>query len=97
MKLKHKFNFVNKKVIEVKTVIVHSFFITDSDDPELYAAEPLYKWQISNQGQWVMEHAVETPIWTMSLDPSSYQYRVTITAKLIDRDYTFWTLKWAKI
>jgi len=45
-------------------------------------------------GKWVMKHAVETPEWHKHLDQSVYGYRFAIVAKLKDKDYTFWTLKW---
>jgi len=94
LNLKNQFNLVDDQVVEVKRVVVHSFIVSDSDDPELHAAQPLYEWQHSEQGQWVMSHAVETPIWNMNLDAAMMGYRVSISAKLTDRDYTFWALKW---
>ena len=66
----------------------------DVEDPDLYAAQPLYNWQNSEAGSWVMEHAVETPFWTRQADYSSYGYRYYIVARLRESDQTFWKLKW---
>jgi hypothetical protein len=48
---------------KVSTIVVHTFKLGDVEDPDLYAAIPLGKWQDSESGKWVMEHAVETPWW----------------------------------
>lgn len=92
--LKNQFNLVNGKVIEIKSVTVHSFSVGDAEDPDLYAAAPLIDWEKGEQGKWVMEHAVETPIWHRHVDHLTFGYKYTITAKLTDKDYTFWVLKW---
>lgn len=81
-------------MIEVKKVNVHYFTVGDTEDPELYAAEPIWNWQQTDAGKWVMEHAVEPPVWHRVIDQTIYGYRYCITAKLTAKDYTFWTLKW---
>ena len=89
-----QFNLVHDQVVEVKEVVVHIFDLADVDDPELYAAQPIWEWQQSESGRWVMEHAVEEPIWHRMLEPSTYSYKYKITARLKAKDYTFWALKW---
>jgi hypothetical protein len=83
--LKNQFNIVDDKVIEIKEVIVHTFTLSDVDDPDLYAAGPIFDWERSEIGRWVMDHAVDQPI---------YGYKYKITARLQARDYTYWVLKW---
>jgi hypothetical protein len=90
----HKFIVEGDRVYELKKVIVHQFSLSDVDDPDLYAAQPLYEWRESEMGKWVMSKAVETPEWHRHLDPMTYGYRYAIVAKMKDVDYTFWTLKW---
>ena len=75
-------------------VVVHHFPMGDVEDPDLYAADPLYKWQQSEAGTWVMEHAVEPPFWVRQPDLSSYGYRYYVVARLKEVDQTFWSLKW---
>lgn len=91
----NQFNLINDRVVEVKTVVVHRFQMGDVEDPDLYAAEPLWKWQQSEAGKWIMEHAVDQPEWHRHTEPSTYTTQYVVTAKLTDRDYTFWALKWA--
>jgi hypothetical protein len=90
----NQFNLIHDKIVEVKKVIVHDFRVSDSEDPDLYAAEPLIDWQNSEQGQWIMNHAVDQPEWHRMIDQNSMGWNYVITAKLTDRDFTFWTLKW---
>ena len=78
-------------------VVVHHFPMGDVEDPDLYAAEPLYQWQQSEAGTWVMEHAVEPPFWVRQPDVSSYGYRYYIVARLKEQDQTYFKLKWSNI
>jgi leucyl-tRNA synthetase len=48
----------------------------------------------TEKGKWVLEHAVDQPVWHRLLDPTTYGYKYKITARLKAVDYTFWTLKW---
>jgi hypothetical protein len=75
-------------------VVVYDFPMGDVDDPDLYAAQPLYEWQQSEAGAWVMEHAVEKPFWVRQPDLGSYGYRFYVVARLKESDQTFWRLKW---
>ena len=67
-----KYNVVEKngvqEVNEYHKVVVHQFKISDVEDPDLYAAEPLLKWQESDQGKFIMEHAIEQPEWHRDKD-----------------------------
>jgi len=76
------------------TLTVHSFRMGDVEDPEIYAAQPLYEWETSEQGQWVMEHAIEPPIFLFRTDYASYGYEVTIDARLQEEDATYFRLRW---
>lgn len=79
----------------MKQVVVHKFHVANVEDPDIYAADPLLKWQESEAGKWVMEHAVEQPVWHRhSHSHLLWGYNYIITARLTAKDYTFWTLKW---
>ena len=78
-------------------VVVHHFPMGDVEDPDLYAAEPLYQWQQSEAGAWVMAHAVEPPFWVRQPDMSSHGYRFYIVARLKEQDQTYFKLKWSNI
>ncbi len=87
---------INDRVEEVREVVVHTFTMGDVDDPDLYAAEPLWKWQQSEAGQWVMVHAVETPSWYRIPDVMQYGYRFEIRAKLTGARLTEYLLRHRK-
>ena len=78
----YKYMQIGDRVEEVREIVVHEFMMGDVDDPDLYAGEPLWKWQQSEIGQWVMEHAVETPSWYRIPDTMQYGYKYQIRAKL---------------
>ena len=81
-------------VHKIHTVVVHRFQMGDVEDPDLYAAQPLWEWQASEMGKWVMERAVDTPEWHRQMDQLQYHMQYAVTAKMKDVDYTFWVLKW---
>ena len=94
--INNKFIVINNRVHEIYTVVVHRFRMGDVDDPDLYAAQPMWEWQSSELGKWVMERAVDTPEWHRQIDHTTYGYSYAIVAKLKDIDYTFWALKWGQ-
>jgi hypothetical protein len=75
-------------------VVVHTITMGDVEDPDLYVADPIYKWQQTDQGKWVMEKSVETPKWYRSIDPHYWGYKYHIHAYLTPEDHTFWKLKY---
>ena len=66
----------------------------DVEDPDLYAAQPLWEFQQSEKGQWVMERALETPVWQRSMDHMMFGYRYKVAARLTEQDITYFLLKW---
>lgn len=93
---KHKYVVVGDRVEEVKTITVHEFSMGDVEDPDLYAAEPLLKWEKSDQGQWIMKNACDTPTWHRMADHTSYGYKYIIRAKLMGPALTEWLLRYGK-
>ena len=85
---------IENKVHKVHKVIVHRFRMGDVEDPDLYAAQPLWEWQESEMGKFVMEKSVETPIWHRQADVANYGYEYAVEAFLKGSDYSFWALKW---
>ena len=69
-------------VTEIHKVVVHRFQLGDVEDPDLYAAEPIYKWEKSEAGQFIMEHAIDTPEWHRQLNHSFYGYEYAIVAMM---------------
>jgi hypothetical protein len=77
-------SYVDDQVVikEIHKVVVHRFRMGDVEDPDLYAAQPIYSWQQTDQGQFVMEHAIDTPEWHRQLDQFSYGHEYAIVAEL---------------
>lgn len=78
-----------------KKIIVHQFRQSDSEDPDLLIAEPLYNWERSEKGQFVMKNAKTTPTWHRHLDQTSYGWQITIVAELEGSALTEYLLRWA--
>ena len=97
-KIKHaklnEYMLIDNKVHQIHKVIVHRFQMGDVEDPDLYAAQPLWEWQQSEMGQWIMERSVETPMWHRQTNPNQYHTEYAVQAWLKGADYSFWVLKW---
>jgi hypothetical protein len=91
-----KYVIVDGRIEEIRTLVVHSFTMGDVEDPDIYAAQPLIDWEKSEQGQWVMTNAVETPSWHRMADPVGFGYKYQIRAKLQGPALTFFLLKWGE-
>ena len=85
---------VDGVAVKYSDVIVHEFLLSDVDDPEIFAAGPIWDWQQSPAGVWVMEHAVEKPYWHKRVDVNTYGYRCYIVARLSEADQVFFRLKY---
>lgn len=83
-----------ERITVKKKVMVHSFAMGDVEDPYLYASQPLWQWQETEMGKWVMEHALEQPVFYCEHDPASFGYRVAIWAVLGGQDLTYFELKY---
>ena len=83
-------------VEEIHKVVVHRFKLSDVEDPDLYAAEPLHKWETSEQGKFVMEHAIDKPEWHRQADPYTYSHQYAIVAELEMKKLSEFYLKWGE-
>lgn len=75
-------------------MILHEFSMGDVEDPYLYASEPIYNWQQTEKGKWVMEHVKDEPVFHCIPDAKTFGYRVVITGELLERDEIIFRLKW---
>jgi len=82
------------KDIITTNVMVHSFRLSDVDDPDIYAAGPIFDWERSDAGQWVMKNAIQEPSWHRHVDHMTYGYQYQIRADLTDEQITFFELKY---
>lgn len=71
---------------------VHNFTMGDVDDPDIYAAGPIYEWQKTDKGKWVMEHCMD-PTYHIHADPTIFGFRISISAYMTGKRYTEFALK----
>lgn len=83
-------------VEEIHKIIVHRFQLGDVEDPDLYAAEPLYKWQQTEPGQFIMKHSIQQPIWFRNTNFATYGYEYIIVAELEAKKLSEYYLRWGK-
>ena len=77
------------------TVVCHRIRMSDVEDPDLMVADPIWRWQQTEMGQWIMNRAIpQTPRWDRTQDPGAFGWLYTISADLTPRDYTYWCLRW---
>lgn len=73
--------------------VFYSFKLGDVDDVELYAAQPIWEWQQTEQGKWVMEHAYDLT-WHRTPDEHTFGYSIKVTGKLSGKNLTYYMLQW---
>lgn len=67
----------------------------DVEDPDIYAAAPIWQWQQTQQGQWVTQHA-HNLIYHRAPDPYSGGYEFVIRGDLLDpHKQTEYFLRWS--
>ncbi len=72
--------------------VVHKFIMGDVDDVEIYVAQPIYEWQQTDHGKWVMKNGRD-PQYHINADPISYGYQVVITAHITPKRWTEYVLR----
>jgi hypothetical protein len=85
-----------KLVQEIHKVVVHKFSVGDVDDPEIYAAGPIWDWQQSDAGQFIMKNSVDKPEWCRHMDHAVYGHQYAITAELEAKKLSEFYLRWGK-
>lgn len=80
-------------VEEIHRIVVHRFSVGDVEDPDLYAADPLWKWQQSDAGKFVMENSIDQPEWQRNTDYAMYGYQYVIIAELEKKKLTEYYLR----
>lgn len=85
-----KYQVYDNEVYERRTI--HKFRMGDCEDPELYVAQPIYEWQQTEHGKWVMKHGKDAQ-YHMHMDPMNYGYQVVITAHITPKRWTEYCLR----
>jgi hypothetical protein len=84
---------VDGQPVRFRDFCVHEFYLSDVEDPVILAGGPMWDWQQSKAGEWVIANAEEKPYWIKDLEFSTYSYRFRIMARLNEHNYTFFKLK----
>lgn len=79
---------------EIHKVIVYKFSVGDMEDPEVYAAQPMWDWQQSEPGKFIMEHAIDKPTWNRYVDFGKYGHQYAIVAELEMKKLSEYYLRW---
>jgi hypothetical protein len=93
---KIRYTLEDGTVKEIHKVVVHKFDLSDVDDPDIYAAGPMFDWERSEAGQFVFKHAVDKPEWHRHMDPMWMGYRYIIMAELEAKKLSEFYLRWGK-
>jgi len=72
--------------------VVHKIQMGDVEDPDLFVASPIYDWQQTGAGKYVMENSNPTPMWTRTI--RDYGYTYLITAYFTPQQLTYFKLKY---
>lgn len=68
----------------------------DVEDVDIYVAEPIYRWQQTEQGRWVMEHGHSLTYHTQ-IDSMNWGYDVVIRGEINDpKRITEYFLRWPR-
>lgn len=86
----------NNQVIEIHKIVVHRFNLSYVEDPDIYAAEPIWKWQNSEQGEFVMKHSISAPVFHKSINHNTMGYEYAIVAELEKKKLSEFYLKFDK-
>lgn len=70
------------RVIEIHKIVVHRFRLADVDDPDIYAAQPIYEWQQSEAGKYIMQNALSQPTILNQLSHNTLHMDYAIVAEL---------------
>jgi hypothetical protein len=94
--LKPKYQIVSDNGEETVSIthVVHTIRMGDVEDPDLFVAQPIYEWQQTEAGKWIMENSNPAPSWHRQVDYTTYGQLYLIKAYLTHKQLTFWKLKY---
>jgi hypothetical protein len=78
----------------MKTIVAHRFTVGDVEDPDIYAGQPIYEWEQSEAGQWMMKHSDPTPLWQREYSNLTYGTSYVIKGYLTPEQLVYWKLKY---
>jgi len=83
-----------EKVLEIHKKVFHKIHMSDVEDPDLMVADPIWRWQQTPAGKYVMENGIkESHTWHRHLDPMTYGYTYVIVAEMEAKKLSEYYLK----
>ena len=77
-------------------IAFYTFRMGDVEDVDIYVAQPIYEWQQTDHGRWVMENAYDLKYYT-GPDHQGWGYQITIRGEIRDpKKLTEYFLRWPK-
>lgn len=73
---------------------VHYINMGDVEDPDLMVAQPIWEWQKTEKGKYIMENSAPEPMWVRCVNHVTYGYQYKIKAYLTPEQLTYYKLKY---
>lgn len=83
------------KVVNIHQATVHRIRMADVEDPDLMVADPIYRWQQTENGKYIMEHSEDVK-WERRLDSDHFGYVYYIVAEIEEKKLAEYYLKFGK-
>lgn len=77
----------------MKRIVFATFNMGDVEDPEIYIAQPIYEFQQTPKGRWMMENCKD-PVYQIGPCPETYGYRAVIYGDVEEKLATEFYLRW---
>ena len=74
--------------------IVHYINMGDVEDPDLMVAHPIWEWQQTEKGKYIMKNSNPEPMWVRAINHVTYGYTYKIKAYLTPEQLTYYKLKY---
>jgi hypothetical protein len=84
-------------VQEIHKIVFHRIDMGDCEDPDIMVADPIWKWQQTDPGKFVMENAIpKSPEWVRHINHMTYGHTYLIIAEMEVKKLVEYYLKWGK-
>lgn len=85
------------KVTAIHKIVVHTFFVGDTEDPTIYAGSPMYEWERSDAGKFVKDNCVGKIMWHQCHDINTMGYKFAVVAELEEKKLSEFYLRFGKL
>jgi hypothetical protein len=85
------------QIKEIHEIVVHRFSLSEDVDEAVYMAEPIYQWQQTEAGKFIMNNAEDAPKIQSHFEYQSFSKQIAILAKLEKKKLTEYYLRFDKM